>query len=75
MLDHLDLPGKNIPTITRSIPTKNKIIASNQTTETNAAAGDASVSIDSIIMIAPKPIWSHLTQAGLLLTDTLLPCC
>jgi hypothetical protein len=26
-------------------------------------------------MIAPKPIWSHLTQAGLLLTDTLLPCC
>jgi hypothetical protein len=23
-------------------------------------------------MIAPKPIWSHLTQAGLLLTDTLL---
>ena len=75
MLAHLDLPGKNIPTITRSIPTKNKIIASNQTTETIAAAGDASVTIDSIIMIAPKPIWSHLTQAGLLLTDTLLPCC
>lgn len=71
MLDHLDLPGKKIPAITRSIPTKNKIIASNQTTETNAAAGDTSTSMDSIIMIAPKPIWSIRTQVGLLFTYTL----
>ena len=65
MLDHLDLPGRKIPDITRSIPTKNKMIASNQTIETNAEAGDTRTSIDSTIIIAPKPIWTARTQGGL----------
>ena len=65
MLDHLCIPGKKIPDITRSIPTKNKMIASIRTINTNASAGDTSAHIDSAIIIAPKPIWTARTQGGL----------
>jgi len=75
MLYNLCFPGKKIPDITRSIPTKNKMIASNQTIETNAAAGVARAYIDSAIIIAPKPIWSARTQGGLFSRYTLSTFC
>jgi hypothetical protein len=53
-----------MPLKTFSIPTTNKIIASNMTLETTDDAGEASMDIDIITAITPRPICAARSQPG-----------
>jgi hypothetical protein len=59
-----DFLGINIPLRTFSIPTTNKIIASNMTLVTTADAGEARMDIDIITAIIPRPICTARIQPG-----------
>ena len=59
-----DFLGINIPLRTFSIPTTNKIIASNMTLVTTADAGEARMDIDIITAITPRPICAARSQPG-----------
>ena len=63
-LPQRDLLGMNIPLRTFSIPTINRIIASNMTLVTTADAGEASMDIDIITAIMPRPICAARSQPG-----------
>ena len=64
MLPQRDLLGMNIPLRTFSIPTTNNIIATNMTNETTVNAGEASMDIDIITAIMPRPICAARSQPG-----------
>jgi hypothetical protein len=64
MLPQRDLLGINIPLRTFSIPTTNKIIATNMTNETTVNAGEARTDIDIITAITPRPICAARSQPG-----------
>jgi len=64
MLPQRDLLGINIPLRTFSIPTTNNIIATNTTNETTVNAGEASMDIDIITAIMPRPICAARSQPG-----------
>ncbi|MDQ5868714.1 MAG: hypothetical protein M3530_03180, partial [Thermoproteota archaeon] len=69
IFDHLDFPGKKIPPIICSIPTKNKTIASIKTTEIKKYPGKARANMDKTTVIAPKPICTTRNQVGELILD------
>ena len=64
MLPQRDLLGINIPLKTFSIPTTNKIIATNMTNETTVNAGETRTAIDIITAITPRPICAARSQPG-----------
>ena len=64
MVPQRDLLGINIPLKTFSIPTINKIIATDMTIETMDDAGEASTNIDIITAIMPRPICAARSQPG-----------
>ena len=64
MLPQRELLGINIPLKTFSIPTINKIIATDITIETTDNAGEASMNMDIITAITPRQIGAARSQPG-----------
>jgi len=64
MVARRDLCLTNMPTITCSIPTNNRIKLAIHTIETVASPGLIRIAIDKATAIAPKPICKERIQPG-----------